>query len=139
VSVPAITGRSQLSKQHALALKARRDELEQPFVPLRTEYIQLQRDMRCCFTQPPGETDYEKSLKLTAQMEAELQRIEAQLKVEAQAQSVELHTQLAAVAGEVARREGIRCVLLWTDDQPHGAASTDLTERVLAALDARAQ
>lgn len=136
VSVPAITSRSQLGKQHALALKARRDELERAFVPLRTEYIQLQRDMRCCFTQPPGETDYEKSLKLTSKMEAEAQRIEAQLKLEAQSQSAELRSQLAAVAGEVARREGFRCVLLWTDDQQPGAPGSDLTELVLAALDA---
>lgn len=139
VSVPAIASRSQLGKQHALALKARRGELEQPLQAMRREYIEQQRAMTGlnCFQRPPEESISEKMNKLTRKFEAELARIESQLKLDAQVQSVELQKQLAAVAEEVARREGLRCVLLWTDAQPPGAPGTDLTEPVLAALDAR--
>lgn len=136
VNVPAIASRSQLSKQHALALKALRDELEQPLVELRREYIHLQRD-GCSLTLPTEESIFEKSRKLTQKIEAELQRVDAQLKLEAQTQSVELQKQLAAVAEEVAHREGFRCVVLWTDAQPPGTPGTDLTEQVLTELNAR--
>lgn len=137
VNVTTIASRSQLGKQHALALKARRDELEQSTVPLRKEYIDYQLNMRCSFTDPAAAKREERGNELTRKMEAELKRIEAQLNLEAQAQSAELQKQLAAVAEEVAQREGFRCVLLWTDAQLPGAPGTDLTEQVLAALDAR--
>lgn len=130
---------SRLGKQHALALKARRDELEQPYQAMRREYMEHQRALTGlnCFQRPPEESLYDKMVKLTRNIETEHYRVEAQLKLETQAQSVELQKQLAAVAGEVAHREGFRCVVLWTDAQPLGAPGTDLTEQVLAALDAR--
>lgn len=138
VSVPAIASRSQLGKQHALALKARRAELEQPVQSMRREYMEHHRDASICSRQRPFEEPiYDKLVKLVRQIEAEHERIEAQLKQEAGAQSAELQKQLAAVAEEVAQREGFRCVVLWTDAHAPGAPGTDLTEPVLAALDAR--
>ena|GEM_PF-3783545 len=136
VSVPAIASRSQLGKKHALALEARR-EFEHVLVPFRREYIDCQLNLRCSFTDPAASKREEKGSELTRKFETEWQRIEARLKLEAQAQSAELHKQLAAVAEEVAHREGFRCVVLRTDAQPPGAPGPDLTEQVLAALDAR--
>lgn len=141
VNVPAIAHRSHLGKQHALALKARRDELELPSQAMRREYIERQSVVtsliNCMRPTLNEELTPAQMNKLVRQIEELQRRIEAQLKLEAQARSAELNKQLAAVAEEVAHREGFRCVVLWTDAPPLGAPGTDLTERVLAALDAR--